>query len=252
MSYGIAQYISKNENPNIFMTPVGEGVANTVKMNAESAFSNPCVKITSDLGYENYYFHAQIKRMTSNQVFKIKLINYEAPEENSQYIKTVTVEEGKTSEWVDVELIFHPALQFNTIVFELQRTEQDYTSPRYASVLFLELSKINNLISQNKLKASSLLRIGVQANPGFLMCINNEEIRVGKSRIYEIPKGEIEVVFFSAVSGYAVPAGTITSLRANADRNKIKGGYCGFSNVVALDLQRNIQPFVLDYLYKEV
>ena len=250
MSYAIAQYIKQDADNDFFMNSTTDGVVKLLKKNG---FRNPGLFFANSLKQQNnYYLHCQIKRMDTDQTFNIQLVDYNAPDENMQTIKTITIYAGDTAEWVDVECIFHPVVSFDAIVFELQRYEEEYEVPRYPAILYLELSIVNNLITKEKLNVDNISKLGVQADPGFLMCINNEEIRVGMSGIYEIQKGEIDVIFFSAVSGFSVPASSLNTLQSKADTDKSKGGYCAFKDVTQLGLNREIDSFILDYIYKEV
>lgn len=248
MSYGIAQYIKQDADNDFFMTPTSDGVVRLVK---KGAYRNPGLYFTNGLSQNNYYLHCQIKRTDVDQIFNIQLVNYDAPDDNMQSIKTVTIYAGDTAEWVDVECIFHPFVTFDAIVFELQREEEEEVLS-YPSVLYLELSVLNNLITQEKLNITNVAKLGVQADPGFLMCINDEEIRVGKSGIYEIKKGYINVVFFSAVAGLNVPQASLSTLQSKANAAGNGGGYCAFKDVIQLGLNRIINSFIFDYLYEEV
>ena len=122
MSYGIAQYIKQDADNDFFMTPTSDGVVRLVK---KGAYRNPGLYFTNGLSQNNYYLHCQIKRTNVDQIFNIQLVNYDAPDDNMQSIKTVTIYAGDTAEWVDVECIFHPVVTFDAIVFELQREEEE-------------------------------------------------------------------------------------------------------------------------------
>lgn len=164
-------------------------------------FYNECIFFdTAFKSTETYYFHGKIKRMSTSQTFYIKLLkNTTDPETKdiTQYIKTINVAGGKISEWVDVEFIFTPLgdYDFNGIVFELQRDASDYrVESRYAIIAYLELSKVINISEFSSIKP---IKLGVQSRPGLLMCINGEEIRTGRTGIYEIKNGIIRTTFFA-------------------------------------------------------
>lgn len=212
----------------------------------------------------NYYFHGKIKRMNSNQVFTIKLVNFSS-NDLEQYIKKVTVGGGDPHEWVDIEFVFKPYSTFDTILFELQRTAEDYSDEvRYPIIIYEEVSLINNMIIRKVGSGIELLKIGVQSVPGLLMCINGEEIRTSRSGIYELRDGVINVNFFSVV---AAAQETTTELEttintvneqwdvANAlptptQRAQEKAAI-GSKNLLGTTKTREIENFVLDYLYKE-
>lgn len=154
---------------------------------------------------KTYYFHGKIKRMRNTpQTFYIKLKYSTSTEiqEVSQYIKTVIVANGDAREWVDVEFIFTPLLDFDALSFELQREARDYREEtRFAIIAYLELSEIQDLEVNDNKTISSIhpKKIGVQSHPGLLMCINGEEIRIGNTGIYELKSGIITTDFFAVV-----------------------------------------------------
>lgn len=255
MSYAIGQYVKNNVDNHYFMTILKDGNAKIINdiasTNAAKTFNDSCLYISNNTLYknQNYYCHCQIRKMSTVQKFKIKLLNYDN-KKDIQFVKSITINSGSVNEWVDVEFIFNPIVDCNTIVFELERVESDYQTARVPVILYQELSLINNLVNIDKLKATSLLKIGIQANPGFLMCINNEEIRVGNTGIYEIKKGNVIVTFFSAISGCSASNANITSWRQTAVNKSKDGGY--FTGAYIEESNRNIDTFTLDYLYKEV
>lgn len=153
----------------------------------------------------NYYFHGKIQRMLDiEQTFDIKLVYAERDEnKDEQFIKTIVVAAGQTSEWVDVEFIFNPLKNFNCILFELQRTQYDYiTQDRSPKIAYQELSIIQNVLPNNILpdNQSTLIKLGIQSRPGLMMCINGEEIRACRTGIYEFKNGLITINFFSVVN----------------------------------------------------
>ena len=87
---------------------------------------------------------------------------------------------------------------FLWILFELQRELEDYniinadgTYGRICNIYIDRLDEVYNVINYLNplINKSSLLQIGVQSAPGLLMCINGEEIKVGRSGLYEILNG---------------------------------------------------------------
>lgn len=92
------------------------------------------------------------------------------------------------------EVIFTPFRDdIARIGFIRKKKKYDYISSGPERILNLTVNKygqIKNLLPQivgaNNRSAS---KIGIQAKPGFLVCVNGESIRVGKSGIYEIHNG---------------------------------------------------------------
>ena len=185
---------------------------------------------------QTYYVHVQIKRLRTDQTFRIKLlvgqnINSDVStndfDTHQQYIKTIHIAPDYSidhSEWVDCEFIFTPLQDFNVLFFEMVRNSDDFRirinnnsnsavknmsiQPRFASILFLEVSKVNNLLEfANHFKSPGIkefLKMGVIGESGLMMCINREEIHIGKTGIYEVKNGLIKVNFFAVVRGLRI------------------------------------------------
>lgn len=233
-------------------------------------FYDECVQFNSSLtAGATYYFHAKIKRLTSSQKFYIYLVNYDdegSTDAKTQYLKTIEVQAGDENDWVDLELLFSPIIQFNCLLFQLQRTIDDYrTETRYPRIVYEEFSLIHNAIT-NKIKAGvELTKIGVQSHPGLIMCINGEEIRIGRSGTYEVRNGIISVEFFSVVAAAEEDYNgtnplTIDSKKVTLSQylasvaeeetitaNDATNSKCIFDN----SKLRGMSAFVLDYMYKE-
>ena len=213
MAYIIGQYNhnSASGDDASFITPIRSGrVARKdnsgdtgVIGNAISTFSDECITDLNLTSSKYYYFRCQVKRMVDAQTFTIKLINYEttATTNVEQFIKQITIRGGDREEWVNVEFIFHPVIQFDTILFQLQRTVMDYRQfARYPKIAYQQLGSINSIIDSKIDTGVSLLKIGVQSHPGLAMCINGEEIHSSRTGIFELKNGVIPIDFFSVVN----------------------------------------------------
>lgn len=265
MSYALGQYNYRRGSDSFnFLTEITSGEA-LLKQTGEDqgvggdsvTFYNPCVRVASLNTNTHYYFHGKIKRMASEQIISIKLINYNksGSEKVEQFIKTVVIAPGIETEWVDIEFIFTPYMTFDTILFELRRTEEDYRiETRHPKLIYIELSVINNLVTEI-MDNKSLIRIGVQSRPGAMMCINGDEIRVLRTGIYEIRNTNIMINFFSVINPaeYARLDEVIESVNAawaaattEEERRNVKSR-CLFG----MPKTRLIDSFTLDYLYRE-
>lgn len=223
-------------------------------------FIDPGLMLSSDSFAisSTYYCHCKIRRnVIGNQKFTIKLMNCTSigdneAEDNSEYeqfIKTIIIRQGEANEWVDIDFIFTPHYEkFNTIVLSLSRTTDDFseTKKRVPVVAFLELSTIENILPKIAADAImsgnqvNLLKIGIQSRPGLRMCINREEIYVGRTGVYEIKNGEIRVSFFSLIS----PAENLLfeeNKNTNNNINLING----------IGSSRPFDGFTIDYIYEE-
>ena len=233
-----------------------------------------------------YYCHCQIKRLGTPQKFFIKLCKYEPDTEEDniqQYIKTIVIQAAKKekeeeydvvkSEWVDVEFMFTPlAGDFDCILFQLQRTSEDYVvnknnevTQRYPKIIYQELGTITNLITESILanvENPTLYKLGVQAAQDFEMCINGEEIHVPRNGVYEIKNGVIPITFLG-VSKIAVEndnnpleSGTVAFCKKTIDteyRAYETGNYSSedikSASCLGTDKITYIDSFVMDYMY---
>ena len=213
MAYIIGQYNHNNASSDdaSFITPITTGRVSRrnnsgdmgVMGNSLSPFEDECITDLNLISSEYYYFRGQIKRMTAPQTFVIKLVNFNDTGTGSveQFIKQITVQGGDREEWVSVEFIFHPVVAFDTILFQLQRTIDDYrTFARYPKIDYQQLGSINNIINSKIDIGISLLKIGVQSHPGLTLCINGEELHISRSGVFEIKNGVIPVTFFSVTN----------------------------------------------------
>lgn len=258
---------TNSANNTIYMELLTDGVAkrrrnmgdNGVTGGTLNPFYDECIQFNGGLSAGlNYYFHSKIKRLSSDQVFYIYLVNYNdvgvGEDVKTQYLKTITVQGGSSTEWVDFELLFTPLIQFDCILFQLQRTIEDYrTGTRYPVIVYEELSLVKNMLSSQIKQGVSLIKMGIQSRPGLLMCINGEEIHIGRTGIYEVKNGIITVDFFSVVTG-AVPTSNINLLLGQLARlQDVEGGNGTNSRCIFNEpKKRAISPFTLDYMYEEV
>lgn len=233
-------------------------------------FYDECVQFGNSLtAGATYYFHAKIKRLTSSQKFYIYLVNYDdtgGTDSKTQYLKTIEVQAGDESDWVDFEMLFSPLLTFNCLLFQLQRTIDDYrTDTRYPRIVYEEFSLVNNAITTKIVAGVTLTKMGVQSHPGLIMCINGEEIHIGRGGTYEVRNGIISVDFFSVVTAadedydgtnpltidskrvtlaqYLSSVAAETTVTSSTSTNS----KCIFGN----SKLRGMDAFVLDYMYKE-
>ena len=147
---------------------------------------------------KNYYIRFRIYKKANPQTLIIKLINTNKQTDNIQNLRTIIVDAGRETEYNTYEIVIPPNNNYNQIKFELQRELEDYnkknsdgTYGRICKIEVIRLDEIYNVIDYltTIINKSALLQIGVQSAPGLLMCINGEEIRVGRSGLYEILNG---------------------------------------------------------------
>lgn len=243
---------------------------NGVSGGSLNPFYDECVQFNKSLTTgSTYYFHAKIKRLTSSQKFYIYLVNYDdtaGTDTKTQYLKTIEVQAGDESDWVDFEMLFSPLMGFDCLLFQLQRTIDDYrTDTRYPRIVYEEFSLVNNAITTKITTGVELTKMGVQSHPGLIMCVNGEEIHIGRSGTYEVRNGIISVDFFSVivaaeedyngtnpltVDGQKV---TLTQyLSSVTSENEITSSDATNSKCIFGNSKlRGMDAFVLDYMYKE-
>lgn len=161
---------------------------------------NNIIKPTESDGVrtKNYYIRFKVYKKANPQTIKIKLVNTNKTSDNIQVLKSIVVEGGRESDYSSYEIVISPNNTYNRILFELQRELEDYntinedgTYGRICNIYIDRLDEVYNVINylSSLINKSSLLQIGVQSAPGLLMCINGEEIKVGRSGLYEILNG---------------------------------------------------------------
>lgn len=169
-----------------------------------------------------YYLHAKVKRLNSDFTLNILLVKLTDDENefSSQFLKSInvkgmpelqvvnqpadgilTLSNEEESKWHDIEVIFKPNTnEYDYIVFQMVRTNNSNLG--FPTIIYQELSLVNNY-KTNSIdvggNVGKVIKFGIQAEPGTVMCINGQEIHVGKSGIYEIRNGIIYLDYFSIV-----------------------------------------------------
>lgn len=192
-----------------------------------------------------YYVHLKIKKIsTTSMTFNVKLINETG--ELSQLIKTIIVSKGDSGA-EDISFTFTPLINnFNCLLFELQRkTSSDQSLEPKAA--YIELSKINNCITDLSNDISDIVKLGVQASPRFQMCINGEDIRTSLSGLQELRNGVVSIKSFSVVA----PSITSGELEINiTDQIRNGNDSVSYCNVMS-DREREVSAYTVDYIYKK-
>lgn len=130
------------------------------------------------------------------------LVNTSKTADNTQILETIDVEAGYESDYSTFEIVIPPNGTYNQIKFKLERTLEDYNLVRdaehniYGRLVNIEVNYLSEIINViDKYLNSSigntgrLKQIGVQSAPGLQMCIDGEQVRIGRSGIYEINHG---------------------------------------------------------------
>lgn len=157
----------------------------------------------------SYYLKFEVTQLPEViQEFSIKLQSDEVAVDNIQNIRSFVVKQGLGT--TTFELIFTPNSNYNQIVFELKRMALDFytdngdgTSGRIMNIKILQFDRVINVISSYLAKnfpgMTSLKKIGIQGPPGLLFCIDGEEIRIGRSGIYELYNEDITISYMGFI-----------------------------------------------------
>lgn len=208
MAYKIAQF--RRNQIDSYSTNINYSVSTIVNTNSIINFRDTCINISgSDLvtSLYSYYLRFEVKQLiNSPQDFSIKLENDGS--NMIQVIKTLNVKQGNES--TVFEMIFKPNSSYGKIVFELSRIASDFTLDngdgtvgRIMNINILDFYIINNIID-SYLKSSfpgltKLKKIGIQGPSGLLFTIDGEEIRIGRSGIYELYNEEISISYLGFI-----------------------------------------------------
>lgn len=148
----------------------------------------------------------QINNQNNQQTFYLKLQktnnDSSGAVQKEQYIKTFIVpndnsqneiDEDNLSNWVYFETIISPNSNYNQLLWEMKRQYIDFTTSertgtngRISKIVIQFFGRIDNKMPNLPNGINSLSKVGIQGPPAMLMCINGEEIRIGKSGVYEI------------------------------------------------------------------
>lgn len=140
--------------------------------------------------------HITIHLRDSANTISQKVKNFTVPAlDGTAAVSSDNLNDPKT--WIYFNFIFIPNQQgYTKISFDVVKTAYNVNINLEGNMVHLR--KIHNLITTKvkpKHNVTSLVKIGVQSRPGTLMCINGEEIRVGKTGFYEINSG-VDITYF--------------------------------------------------------
>lgn len=157
----------------------------------------------------SYYLKFEVTQLPEvTQEFSIRLQSDEVTIDNIQNIRSFVVKQGVGT--TTFELIFTPNSNYNQIIFELKRLALDSyidngdgTSGRIMKIKILQFDRVINVISsylaKNYAGMTTLKKIGIQGPPGLLFCIDGEEIRIGRSGIYELYNEDINISYIGFI-----------------------------------------------------
>lgn len=178
----------------------------TISSEGDIVFYNICGNLDGNNIVNNqnsYYLRFGVKQKTeAQQRFYLKLKNTAETEDNEQLIDEFVVPRGTSTTYF--QAVFTPNTTYNQILWELQRTVLDYQTD-HGRLMNVEIKSFTRLIDViTTLKSiypnmTYLTKIGIQGPPSMLMCINGEQIRIGKSGVYEINNDIIKITSISFI-----------------------------------------------------
>lgn len=188
--YNIGQFrssqISTYSNP--IATTAGQQATDPITT-SDIVFYNRCHNLSGTMDHLNcYYLRFGVKQQDSEQTFYLKIRNTAKTEDNEQLIETYRV--GIGNEISVFQVIISPNDVYNQILWQLQRIPQDYqTGGREVEITVYKFEQLIDILKTKYSSIESFSKIGIQGPPSLLMCINRQQIRLGRTGIYEINNG---------------------------------------------------------------
>lgn len=195
----------------------------------------------------------QVKLTTT--IEPVKGEDYYEPLAENQNIATIHTE--NSDEWHLVDFVFTPQdIGFNTIYCEYKSRDKD-TLNFIPKIVFLELSEIQNL-KNSEIDNHLYRKIGVQSRPGLRMLINSEEIRVGRTGIYELKNSDIKIESLGMIQMAQEwkPSTETENLKIEDIKTQLQeltDDYINdkkFNYIEMVIPNREFYSFVLDYIYE--
>lgn len=206
MSYNIGQFRRAQLSISNYRTLLQYDMTHVTNNNTKTTFLDTAISLAGGSVLDNkhsYYLRFTVKQMTSVQNFSLQLQN----SNDTQTIEDYTVPAGTGSTTFDI--VFTPNATYSLIVFVLARTSEDYNiieSGQYGRIMDITVNSENIYLMTNIVDTlastyglTELTRIGVQGPTGLMMSINGEQIKIGKSSIYELNDVNIKITYLGFV-----------------------------------------------------
>lgn len=189
MAYNIGQ-LRKSGNNSLYTTVIEPTVQQVDIIDHSVEFKNSAFDYA--LSSTQCYclrFNARIENDFNPRRFRVKLTN-----------NTSSLIIGDYSDVFSrfIEIVFQPNGTYNRVEFELIRNASDYdSSPANLVIENVQLILVNNLLG-GLINSDTIIKLGVQSRPGFLMVIDGEAIKVGRTGIYQLHEG-VSIRYFGIV-----------------------------------------------------
>lgn len=189
MAYNIGQ-LRKSGNNSLYTTVIEPTIQQVDIIDHSVEFKNSAFDYA--LSSTQCYclrFNARIENDFNPRRFRVKLTN-----------DTSSLVIGDYSDVFSrsIEIVFQPNGTYNRVEFELIRNASDYdSSPANLVIENVQLILVNNLLG-SLINSDTIIKLGVQSRPGFLMVIDGEAIKVGRTGIYQLHEG-VSIRYFGIV-----------------------------------------------------
>ena len=193
--------ITQNIIKKLIVSPYSSSVEDTTaELQRQEAFIKWCTGTPTNIINDNNGLIDNDEWDRAKQYFTILNTEYEARKNSN-----LDTENTRNNRYQVFEFVFTPYTSAKQILLSLKRLSYDYNFRTDARIVNIEeadydVCKINNILP-NGIVAN---KIGIQMDPGSLVIINKEPMRVGKSGVLEINCG-IPINFV----GMAAPNGQI-------------------------------------------
>jgi len=208
MSYTIGQ-LRKSKVSN-FLTSIGttqnDRIVSTYFDNTEfnDVAITPAEALTAD---KNYFIRFSIKKMSADaydgdNTQNITLRLYKSLKDYTdddvqllQSLPRIAAAPAGQEDWVTFEKVFTPDDSYAYIGLILSRSSYDYRYVNTAREVTLRVDAFGSVDNILPSVSKSFMKIGCQSKPGSLLCVNGEQIRIGRSGTYEVNNG-VPITFF--------------------------------------------------------
>jgi len=176
MAYNFGQYRRQFEVDYISALNYSFNNSNKINQIINLTGENILKAIDNSGKQKSYFLDFNVENPSETGEITIKLKNSNDLSIKEQIIKTIkTKNDGRT---LTISLVITPKANYNQICLELNQNQ---------NIVIDNLSEFNDIVQ--KTGHDKFKQIGVQGPAGLLMSVNGEEVKIGRSGIYEINYG---------------------------------------------------------------
>jgi len=162
----------------------------SIENTSVGSFTDIAVTLPNEGTYDSskhFYLRFAVDSNGYEQTFTAYLQNTGDKDlDNRQKLQEFTVP-ANTGKTYYFDLLISPDSSYNMIVFTLKRITIDYSSSIGGRILDIKVNMFQELKEVlNAIGMSRLTKFAIQSVPGLIMCLNGEEIHIGRTGIYEL------------------------------------------------------------------